>query len=213
MLMTRVSRQSGTLDWPSHLPIPDSVQLCDDLDTLWYAIARSAVAPRVLHLGSRRSDPDVSTIPRDWFADDATHVGTDAFAGDDVDVVCDAHALSAHFDPNYSYANKSPFDFIVSRSVMEHLEEPWKVALEMSRVVRPGGWAFVQTNCTFPLHEAPDDYYRFSTSALASLFSPARGWRCVRTGYYFPCRVTCDTVPIPHDAPAFLNSNCLALRI
>lgn len=204
--------------WPDDLLslLPAGCSPTDDIDTLWYAIARNAApGATVLHMGAKRSDPDVSTVEqaKAWFPEDVVHVGTDIEAGEDVDVVADAHDLYLKFALQTEYTARDHFDFVVSRSVMEHLEEPWTVVKQMFELVKKGGWAFIQTHQTFPLHNHPSDYYRFSTAALESLFSPKRGWRTVRTGYYYPCRVLCATVPMHAEAEAFLNVNCLALRV
>jgi 2-polyprenyl-3-methyl-5-hydroxy-6-metoxy-1,4-benzoquinol methylase len=45
-----------------------------------------------------------------------------------------------------------PFDALVAVAVFEHLERPWIAAKEVARVLKPGGFAYVSTHQTFPLH-------------------------------------------------------------
>ncbi len=54
---------------------------------------------------------------------------------------------------------------------------PWKVVLEMNKVMAPNGVAFIQTHQSWPLHEIPCDFWRLSDSAWAALFNPATGFQ------------------------------------
>src|ERR1044072_7003937 len=63
----------------------------------------------------------------------------DVLPGENVTVVGDAHQMTALFPP-------ATFDFVQSVSVFEHLVMPWKVALEMNRVMKLGALAFVFTH-------------------------------------------------------------------
>ncbi len=84
-------------------------------------------SPRLLDLGGR----DRSRIGQNTFFPNANCTVFDIAPGDDVDVVGDAHELSKFFPSNH-------FDFIYCVSVFEHLFMPWKVVLEMNRVLKPG---------------------------------------------------------------------------
>ena len=60
----------------------------------------------------------------------ADYIGFDYYAGDNVDVVGDAHRLSHYFDKK--------FDLIFSSAVFEHLAMPWQASLEMIKLLKPG---------------------------------------------------------------------------
>lgn len=75
-----------------------------------------------------------------------------------MDIVGDAHELSLLF-PN------EHFDVGMSKAVFEHLAMPWKVVLEVNKILRPNGLLFINTLHTFPLHEKPWDFWRFSEEA------------------------------------------------
>lgn len=66
------------------------------------------------------------------------------------------------------------FDLVVSDQVLEHIEgSPQQAVDECQRVLKPGGLA-VHTTCFInPIHADPDDFWRFTPSALALLH---RGW-------------------------------------
>lgn len=99
----------------------------------------------------------------------------DVIAGPDVDVVADAHELSRHLPAGH-------FDFALSVAVFEHLAMPWKVAVEIAKVLRPGGLALVSTHQTIGLHDTPWDFFRFSDAAFTALFNRATGFEIVTTG-------------------------------
>jgi hypothetical protein len=39
---------------------------------------------------------------------------------------------------------------------------PWKAVIEIIKVMSPGGLIFTQPHQTWPIHETPWDYWRFS---------------------------------------------------
>lgn len=142
---------------------------------------------------------------------DAAYVGLDLAAGPGVDVVADLHDLAA-------LANGPPFDAVLICSVLEHVRRPWVAARQLARVVRPGGLLYCQTHQSFPLHDHPGDYFRFSADALREVFAPDAGWRAIEAGHEYPAQV----VPLGNyfahargwnfEAPAWLNSWVLCER-
>jgi hypothetical protein len=54
-------------------------------------------SPRMLELGTRRSDPNVSTVHRDYYPFAGEYIGTDIQPGLDVDIISDVHSLSKTF--------------------------------------------------------------------------------------------------------------------
>lgn len=160
---------------------------------------RAIPAARILELGTRRSIPDRPTISRHLFPTAADYIGTDFQPGLDVDVVADAHSLSASFAPE-------SFDAIISLSTFEHLKYPFLAAHEILKCLKIGGRLFIQTHQTFHLHAYPSDYFRFSTEALAAMFPPQMGFRLETALHEFPAEIH-SIVGVTR--PAFLNS-CIA---
>lgn len=150
---------------------------------------------RVLELGAKRSRPEVSTLHRDWAAEDAEFIGTDIEAGIDVDVVADAHALSAVF-------GKESFDGVISVSVFEHVQRPWIAAKEIFAILKPGGRSFVYTHFAFPLHGYPCDYWRFTREALETIFVDA-GCTIVGSDYENPARIVSEADPDTQNCEAY----------
>lgn len=105
---------------------------------------------------------------------DIEFTGVDVLEGEGVDVVCDAHELSNHVAHNH-------YELVYSLNVFEHLLMPWKVVLELNKVMKEGGIVMIFTHHAFPLHDLPWDYYRFSDNAWYSLFNKSTGFEIIQT--------------------------------
>lgn len=162
------------------------------------AACRDVEAPRVLELGTRRSDPTRSTRHDDWVPHASEYLGTDIEAGVDVDLVADAHNLTER-------TGHEQFDVIISCSTFEHFKYPHLAAHEIMRALRVGGLLFVQTHQTFPEHGHPFDYFRYSREALAGLFGAGMGFRIDQTAYEYPARIHSPQGRHLAYGPAFLN--------
>ncbi len=92
-------------------------------------------------------------------------IGFDVQKNRGVDVVGDVH--------NMPFDNES-FDAILCTEVLEHLKNPQKAILEMRRVLKDGGKLILTTRFIFPLHDVPNDYWRFTKYGLKELF---KDWR------------------------------------
>ena len=136
------------------------------IDT-WRVIHPGA-RPRLLDIGGRAR----SGKQRSLDYPDCDVAVLDIVAADGVDVVGDAHALSQHFA-------LASFDFALSVAVFEHLAMPWKAAVEMARVLKPGGLALIFSHQTIGMHDLPWDFFRFSDAAYAALFNRATGFEIV----------------------------------
>jgi SAM-dependent methyltransferase len=89
------------------------------------------------------------------------HIGADHGATlhglANVDVVSDAYSVPMDDDS---------VDTILLTEVLEHLERPGDALAECVRLLRPGGHIILTTPFTWPLHEEPRDFYRFSPHGL-----------------------------------------------
>ena len=132
---------------------------------------------RVLEIGSREVTGESNA--RNQFAK-AEYVGFDYYSGDNVDVVGDAHKLSSYFQ------QEEKFDIVYSTACFEHFAMPWLVAVEISKVLKVGGFVFVETHFSFSSHERPWHFFQFSDMALKALFSEALGFECVEAGMSNP---------------------------
>jgi SAM-dependent methyltransferase len=58
------------------------------------------------------------------------------------------------------------YDVVVMCEVLEHVREPWQAIENVHRSLRPGGSLILSTPFIFPLHDQPEDYYRFTRYGL-----------------------------------------------
>lgn len=87
---------------------------------------------------------------------------SDIVASTGVDVVADVHELSKHF-------RGDEFDIIVCAEALEHFYCPHRAIEEMQKVLKRGGTLILTTRFIFPLHEVPQDYFRFTEYGLKYL--------------------------------------------
>ena len=98
----------------------------------------------------------------------------DVMAAEGVDFVADAHEMSQRVQGEV-------FDFVCSTSTFEHLVMPWKVALEINKILNLGGYVFVVTHQSVGLHDLPHDYFRFSSDSWKGIFNASTGFQIIET--------------------------------
>lgn len=84
------------------------------------------------------------------------------------------------------FENGKQFDIVFSSAVFEHFPMPWIVATEIAKILKVGGFVFVETHFSFASHERPWHFFQFSDMALRVLFSEALGFECVEAGMSNP---------------------------
>lgn len=72
-------------------------------------------------------------------------------------------------DPYKFPLGDNSFDVIVSTSCLEHDSLFWLTFNEMVRVVRPGGYIYINAPSSGPYHGYPDDCWRFQKDAYKAL--------------------------------------------
>lgn len=112
----------------------------------------------ILNIGAGTSD----------FGDGIINADVAPFAG--VAVVADAEDLP--------FADASA-DMIITESMLEHVRRPERAIDEMRRVVRPGGYVYIEMPFLFPFHASPSDYTRFTVEGLRDRF---QGFEVVQAG-------------------------------
>jgi predicted SAM-dependent methyltransferase len=89
----------------------------------------------------------------------------DATEGPGVDKVCRAEDLVSTFGPE-------SFDLIISTEMLEHVADWRLVVRSLKECLRPGGTLVITTRSYgFPLHQYPDDYWRFETHDFQRIFA------------------------------------------
>ena len=161
----------------------------------------------ILEIGSRARS---AITQRQHLPQHLEYLGLDILPGPNVDLVGDAHELSRLFP-------ERRFAAVFSMAVFEHLAMPWKAALEINHVLAPGGLVFTGSNQTWPLHEEPWDFFRFSSHAWRTLFNPATGFEileaaCGEPARIYSCRTLTSTTALP-DSIGYLGSASIARKI
>jgi hypothetical protein len=136
----------------------------------------------VLEIGSRVG-ADGTPSKKVLFPNASSYLGFDYHAGPNVDIVGDVHRLS-------DIMKGKQFDAIYSFSVMEHIAMPWVAAVEMIKSLKVGGICFHHVPFSWPMHELPWDFWRFTTEAYKVLFPEFMGMRIEATGCDHPMRST-----------------------
>jgi len=99
---------------------------------------------------------------RSLFPENIEYIGLDIDPKSKADIICNNWNIP--FPDNY-------FDCILSTFVLEHTLELEASIQEMYRVLKKNGIVILIIPFTFPLHEIPHDYWRFTRYSLEHLFS------------------------------------------
>lgn len=179
-----------------------------EAELAFFSAMHAMLEPKVLEIGSRARSGNSknAALPAD-----VRYVGFDIADGENVDVVGDAHFLAEKLPEGH-------FDFVFSISTFEHLMMPWKVAIELNKVMKMGGMAFIHSHQTWPVHDAPWDFYRFSKFGWHGLFNHFTGFEVISSCHAEPATIL-SQVQINNPATflehqtGYLMSVCLIRKI
>ena len=121
----------------------------------------------MVEAGSRVLDAGAGDAPYRIYFEHARYVAVDFAATDyhgfqGLDAICSVEALPF---PDGS------FDAVLCTEVLEHVPDPAQVLREFKRVTRPGGRVFITVPQSWEIHEAPYDFYRYTSYGLRSLIT------------------------------------------
>lgn len=97
------------------------------------------------------------------FFPEKTYVGCDMRLGTGVDVVLDLHRIEL---PNETAG------LVLALDTLEHVEDPRLALSEIHRILKPNGIVIISSVMNFPIHDYPNDYWRFTPQAFASILKP-----------------------------------------
>ncbi|EIF35301.1 methyltransferase family protein [Burkholderia sp. Ch1-1] len=177
-------------------------------EAAFFESVRAADNPAILEIGSRARS---GNNRRALFPASASYVGFDIVAGENVDIVGDAHFLSQTLPANH-------FDYIYTISTFEHLMMPWKVAVEMNKVMKTGGIGFIQSHQSWPVHDAPWDFYRFSKFGWHGIFNQFTGFEVVTSAQSNPAAIIPQTqidnpATFLENETGYLASMCVIKKV
>ena len=101
----------------------------------------------------------------------ADYVGVDALAGKGVDLVLD---LTADFATVDAALGGQRFGSVFCLCVLEHCQNPFKMAENITALLRPGGVVYVSAPFAWKCHAYPSDYWRFTPEGVRKLFPALR---------------------------------------
>jgi len=110
----------------------------------------------VIDFGSYSVNGDLRHI----FEPKFKYIGIDQSEGPNVDIVCNNRKTP--FENNYA-------DMIISSSCFEHDDCFWMTFLEMCRILKPGGFIYINAPSAGPYHGHPGDCWRFYKDSWKAL--------------------------------------------
>jgi SAM-dependent methyltransferase len=96
------------------------------------------------------------------------YIGVDLEPGKGVDRIIDLVAGIGDLPKNH-------FDLVICCSVLEHVAQPWRMADNLTSLLRPGGTLYMSVPWIWRYHQYPDDFFRYSFRGIMSLF-PELSW-------------------------------------
>ena len=108
---------------------------------------------------------------RSLFAGRGTYVGVDMEDGPGVDVVLD---LTEDFGQIDAKLSGQRFGTIFCLSVLEHCEQPFKMAENLTLLLRQNGRVCIGAPFAWKVHAYPNDYWRFTPEGIKRLFPKVR---------------------------------------
>lgn len=124
------------------------------------------------------------------------YIGLDMEQGPNVDIVGVSHEVPFE---------KDEFDIVISSSCFEHDDMFWISYQEMCRVLKPGGYMYVQAPSNGPYHGWPGDNWRFYIDSWKALekWGKKLGYDMELVEHY----IDETTPPHPSEGPRFWNDS------
>ena len=119
----------------------------------------------ILEVGSR--DYGSTQNLRPLFAGKGDYVGVDLFEGPGVDCILDLTKDFATVDRAFQGRR---FGTIICLSVLEHCAQPFHMAENLTRLLKPGGKICISAPFAWKFHGYPSDYWRFTHEGIKMLF-------------------------------------------
>lgn len=136
----------------------------------WVRSHREYIREPVLEVGSRHYAPQASIDYR-GLCKDGRYLGVDMSEGANVDLVID-------FSDDPQVVEKKlggeTFATVICCSVLEHVENVFQMARNISTFTVSGGSLFLLVPFTWRFHGYPSDYWRFTPRAVEFLFPDFR---------------------------------------
>jgi len=94
----------------------------------------------------------------------ASYTGVDIRQGPGVDMICNAEDLLSAFREN-------TFDLVICTETLEHIRDWKKAVSNIKKVCKENGLLLITARSFgFPVHDEPDDYWRFEMEDMIVIF-------------------------------------------
>ena len=129
---------------------------------------------KVLEIGSLIVEGQEHLSVRKLFPE-AEYIGVDMQKGNGVDVVkdfidwCNQCDNEKHDGLNYRYKHENKFDLVLCLDMLEHAKDPFNIINSAKDCLKPDGVLLVTSVFNFPIHEYPNDYWRFTPACFKML--------------------------------------------
>jgi len=101
------------------------------------------------------------------FVNKGKYIGLDMVDGSGVDIILD---LTEDIEKIDSKLCGQRFGTIFCLSVLEHCEEPFKMAENLTHLLQPKGRICISAPFSWKIHAYPNDYWRFTPEGIRRLF-------------------------------------------
>ncbi len=171
---------------PDHNTMPDCVVIGD-----FYELSRKYLrlndisGGKMLEIGGSIARNGMKQFP------EFDYLNVDLLDNDEI------HTLVADITDCKDTIESESMDFVFSMHVLEHIAEPWKVAEEITRILKPGGLTVTVTFWAWRYHPTPIDYWRYSSECLKFLFKETE---CLEANFDSSCRRTTRQGKWPNKA-------------
>lgn len=118
-----------------------------------------------LEVGSK--DYGTTQDLRSLFTEKDQYIGVDMENGPGVDVVVD---LTVDFEQIDEKLGHKRFGTIFCLSVLEHCNQPFKMADHLTSLLKPDGQICLSVPFAWQIHGYPNDYWRFTPEGVKKLF-------------------------------------------
>lgn len=125
-------------------------------------ITRRRLNPFIKKYSTSKKTLDIGCAPGSSYEKEfPNRIKIDILKSPNVDYILDVQNMNQFKD--------NEFDCIICSEVLEHVKNPKKAINEMYRVLKKNGILILTTRFIFPLHDTPNDYYRFTKYGLIFL--------------------------------------------
>ena len=132
----------------------------------WVQENKFLVNGPILEVGSKFYNPKTSMNYRKLFPE-LTYKGLDVAEGDNVDFVAD---ITQAFEKLERELEPKRFNTIICNSVLEHVDNIFAAAENISRLLHEQGVLFISVPFVWEEHGYPNDYWRFTPNGVKYLF-------------------------------------------